>query len=94
MAQTHSIEELRSALHKWATENEANQFMRPVKFRFGSLRVSAGQYHFKVLWKGVEILGGHIPHKEDLRTKNRVRYVTTLVQDAIERIKTETYKPL
>ena len=91
---THSIEEFRSALHTWAVENEKRQFYQPARFRFGSVRVSAGQYYFKLLWKGVEILSGHIPATDDLRTKSRVWYVCHLVQDAIERINTETYTPI
>jgi hypothetical protein len=91
---TYGIEEFRSALHTWATDNETDQFYVPSTLRFGSMKVSAGQYTFKLAWKGVEILSGYIPGTDDLRNKSRVWYVCTLVQAAIERIKTETYKPL
>jgi hypothetical protein len=89
-----SIEAYRSALVEWAHKNESMQFYRPSTLRFKRLQVQAGQYCFTLYWKKAKILEGLIPHTDDLRNKSRVWYVCTLVQDALERIDLERFKPI
>lgn len=92
--QITAIEDYRSALTEWAQKNEQTQFYTPSTLMVRSLKVQAGQYTFTMYWKKVKILTGIIPHTDDIRNKSRVWYVCTLVRDALERIKLESFKPI
>lgn len=84
-----TFQEYIDAIDRWAAEQRPNHFYRPGRLRVGHLRISAGQYSFTVLWKGVELLSGKIPRNDSLqpsRCSNRVDYVCELVKAALGRV--------